>query len=199
MTQSTASRETISLIVGLGNPGREYAKTRHNVGYQSVDVLAEAHQIALAKKRFSAVLGEGSISGHRVILAKPLTFMNDSGRAVAPLARWYKIPPAQVLVIYDDLDLPLGRIRLRPGGGSGGHRGVASIIENLGTGEFPRLRVGIGRPELGDPVDYVLGAPTKDQEPAMLAALDLIQEIVPCFLEHGVQHAMNTYNANGGA
>ncbi|MHB1296132.1 MAG: aminoacyl-tRNA hydrolase [Anaerolineae bacterium] len=199
MIPSKPAQEASYLIVGLGNPGREYAKTRHNVGFQCVDALAEAHQIALGKKRFCAVFGEGRIGEHRVILARPLTFMNESGRAVGPLAHWYKIPPTQVLVIHDDLDLPLGRIRLRPGGSSGGHRGVASVIETLGTGDFPRLRIGIGRPELGDPVDYVLGAPSKDQEPVMRAALDRVLEIVPYYLDQGVQQAMNAYNANGGA
>jgi peptidyl-tRNA hydrolase, PTH1 family len=182
------------LIVGLGNPGREYAGNRHNVGFQCVDRLAEAHAIALRKSRFSASFGEGYIGARHVVLAKPMTFMNDSGKAVGPISKWYKVLPERILVIYDDLDLSLGKVRLRPNGSSGGHKGINSIIAALGTRDFNRLRVGIGRPTYGDPVDYVLGDFDREQTPVIQATYDQVLRIVPCFLEEGMLKAMNTYN-----
>jgi PTH1 family peptidyl-tRNA hydrolase len=183
-----------ALIVGLGNPGPQYAHNRHNVGFQSVDYLAMVHGVALNKARFKARFGEGAITGARVVLAKPLTFMNASGEAVGPLSHWYKISPARVLVIYDDLDLPLGRLRVRPNGSSGGHNGIKSIISALGTEEFVRLRVGIGRPAFGDPIDYVLNDFDRDQEPLMRSVYELVDEIVRHWLANGTQDTMNTYN-----
>jgi peptidyl-tRNA hydrolase, PTH1 family len=182
------------LIVGLGNPGAEYAAHRHNIGFRCVDHLAQHHGLTLNKRRFKAVFGEGRVDGARVILAKPQTFMNDSGSAVAPLSRWYKIAPAQILVIYDDLDLPFGRIRVRPGGGSGGHNGIKSIIASLGTQEFPRIRVGIGRPRHGDPVDYVLNAFDREQEPFVPDLCDRVALAVQTFIAEGVREAMNVHN-----
>ena len=183
-----------SLIVGLGNPGRKYAGNRHNIGFQCVDRLAEGHAICLSKSRFKARYGEGRLDDCRIILAKPLTYMNSSGEAVGPLSRWYKIPPERVLVIHDDLDLPLARVRLRSGGSSGGHHGIASVIEHLGTCDFPRLRIGIGRPQCGEPTDYVLNDFTLEQGPVIQATLELVDEIVLCFLRRGIREAMNTYN-----
>jgi peptidyl-tRNA hydrolase, PTH1 family len=183
------------LIVGLGNPGDEYRRNRHNIGFQCIDRLAQAYGVKLGKKRFHAAWGDGQIGTRRVILAKPLTFMNDSGKAVAPLSRWYKVPPERILVIHDDLDLPLGKVRVRPNGSSGGHRGINSLIAELGTREFVRLRIGIGRPEVGDPIDYVLGDFGRDQEPVVDAVYDLVDRIVRSYLEEGIQTAMNAYNA----
>ncbi|MFN2231693.1 MAG: aminoacyl-tRNA hydrolase [Anaerolineae bacterium] len=145
------------LIVGLGNPGREYAGNRHNVGFDCVDLLAEKHGIALSKSQHKARLGTGQVAGRQAILAEPQTYVNSSGEAVGAVARYYKVAPEDVLVIYDDLDLPQGTIRLRPGGSSGGHNGIKSIIEHLGTQAFPRVRIGIGRPPgRMEPKDYVL-------------------------------------------
>jgi peptidyl-tRNA hydrolase, PTH1 family len=192
--QHEPSSSEFYLIVGLGNPGREYAGNRHNVGFQCVDRLADAHGMALRKNRFGASLEEGHIGARHVVLAKPLTFMNDSGKAVGPISKWYKIPPERILVIYDNLDLPLGKVRLRPNGSSGGHKGINSIIAALGTRDFGRLRVGIGRPTYGDPVDYVLGNFDREQSPVIQAAYDQVLRIVPCFLEEGMLKAMNTYN-----
>ena len=187
------------LVVGLGNPGKKHSKNRHNVGFRCVDYLAETCSIELKqRKRFKASLGEGTINLHRVILAKPLTFMNSSGSAIAPLARWYKIPRNRILVIHDDLDLPLGKVRLKPGGGSGGHRGVSSIIETMGTSDFARLRIGIGRPTCEDAVDYVLANFGRDQEPVIKATCELVGRIVPFFLESGIEKAMNRYNGDNG-
>ena len=182
------------LIVGLGNPGRRYARNRHNVGFQCVDQLARVCGIRLGKKRLKALLGEGRVGSHRIVLAKPLTFMNQSGKAVGPVAKRYKIAPEQILVIHDDLDLPLGRIRLRPRGGSGGHRGIKSIIAALGTQGFARLRVGIGRPTHGDPVDYVLSDFGRDQDAVIASVAELVVDVVRCYLREGLATAMNVHN-----
>jgi len=182
------------LIVGLGNPGAKYAGHRHNVGFQCVDHLARTWGIKLDRQRFKAVWGQGSAGVHPVILAQPQTFMNDSGQAVSSLARWFRIPPERILVIYDDLDLPFAKLRLRRDGSSGGHRGVQSIIGLLGTRAFPRLRVGIGRPAHGDPIDYVLNDFARDQEPVLPHIYAAVQEIVTCYLDCGVREAMNAFN-----
>lgn len=182
------------LLVGLGNPGAEYAAHRHNIGFGCIDHLSQQHGMALNKKRFKAVYGEGRLGEARVVLAKPQTFMNDSGAAVGPLSRWYKVPPERVLVIYDDLDLPFGRIRLRPGGGSGGHNGIKSIIVALGTQEFPRVRVGIGRPQRGDPVDYVLNAFDREQAPFVPDLCQRVAQAIETFVAVGIREAMNIHN-----
>ncbi|MBC7235047.1 MAG: aminoacyl-tRNA hydrolase [Chloroflexi bacterium] len=194
MTGKFPRELTRHLIVGLGNPGPKYADNRHNIGFQCVDYIAERWNAAWRGRRFQALLAETEIDGHRVVLAKPQTFMNDSGQAVAPLSRWFKIPAERILVIYDDLDLPLARLRLRPGGSSGGHRGVQSIIEALGTQNFPRLRVGIGRPAYGDPIDYVLNDFDREQEPIVRQVYPYVEEIVRCYLNQGIHEAMNQYN-----
>jgi len=134
------------LVVGLGNPGPRYANNRHNIGFQIIDELAKSHGLYFSKSEHKAKTAHGYIDGQRIILAKPQTWMNDSGWSVAPLARFYKLEPEEILVVYDDLDIPLAAIRFREAGSSGGHRGVQSIIRNLGTDAFPRLRIGIGRP-----------------------------------------------------
>lgn len=182
------------LILGLGNPGPKYAGNRHNVGFRCLEYLAKRHGIAVRRKRHHALIGEGHIGPHAVVLAMPQTFMNDSGRAVVALSRWYKVPAQNILVIYDDLDLPLAKLRLRRGGSSGGHKGVQSIIVALGTQDFPRLRVGIGRPTHGDPIDYVLHDFDADQEPLIERACKWAEEIVRTWLDKGIQEAMNEYN-----
>ncbi|MFQ6057833.1 MAG: aminoacyl-tRNA hydrolase [Anaerolineae bacterium] len=183
------------LIVGLGNPGPEYAANRHNVGFQCLDRLARAHGLAFTKLEFKARLALGAIRGQRVLLAKPLTYMNLSGQAVRPLVRRYGIPLSDLLVIYDDMDLPLGTIRLRPGGGAGGHKGMRSIIEALEGQDFPRLRVGIGRPPAGqDPVDYVLSDFTSEERTVMEGVYERVVAAVECFLTEGIMAAMNSYN-----
>ena len=146
-----------SLIVGLGNPGPRYSGNRHNIGFQVIDAFAQANQLSFTRSEHFAQTAHGSVRQQRIILAKPQTWMNDSGKAVAPLARYYRINPESILVIYDDLDIPLGTIRFRPKGTSGGHRGVQSIINHLGMTSFSRLRLGIGRPPgQMDPAAYVL-------------------------------------------
>ena len=183
------------MIVGLGNPGREYAKNRHNVGHQIVDLLAKRHGLRFDKRQGQARLALGSIGEQRVILVKPRTFMNESGPAVAPVARFYQIEPADMLVIFDDLDLPIGRVRLRPHGGTGGHKGMISIIKQLSSRDFPRLRVGIDRPPgKMDPADYVLQNFSAEQEEAMAEVRERAVAAVECWLREGIEATMNEFN-----
>jgi PTH1 family peptidyl-tRNA hydrolase len=185
-----------ALVVGLGNPGDEYAAHRHNVGFRVVDALAHAHGLAFSRdKGARARVAGGHISGRPVILAKPQTFMNASGQAVSRLSRSQGIPPEAILVVYDDLDLPLGRLRLRPEGGSGGHQGMRSIIDALGTQAFPRLRVGIDRPPgKMDPADYVLHPFGSEQKPLIGEAVERAVAAVELWLSAGIVAAMDEFN-----
>ncbi len=189
------SPATTALIVGLGNPGPEYADNRHNAGFQCLARFAERYGLRFSYYRFRASLARGNALGRQLLLARPLTYMNESGQAVKPLVRHYGIALPDLLVVYDDLDLPLGRIRLRARGSSGGHRGVESIIQHLGTTEFPRLRLGIGRPRNGDAVEYVLSDWLPDERPVVEAAYERAVEAIACFLQEGIVAAMNRYNA----
>ena len=189
------------LIVGLGNPGSEYAHNRHNVGYWTVNRLARLHGVKL-KARTLAALGEGKIAGNDVVLLKPRTYVNKSGDAVVPAMRKWKVDPAHLLVIYDDLDLPAGRIRMRAGGGDGGYKGLKSIIASLGSREFPRIRIGIGRPHVaGEPSwepevvgDYVLSDPGSDQAKTLQGAVTRAAQAVEMVLREGLEAAMNRCN-----
>lgn len=185
------------LIVGLGNPGREYAENRHNVGFDCVDLLAGKHGIALSKSQHKARLGTGQVAGRRAILAEPQTYVNSSGEAVGAVARYYKVAPEDVLVIYDDLDLPQGTIRLRPGGSSGGHNGIKSIVDHLGTQAFPRVRIGIGRPPgRMEPKDYVLQDFSAAEREVMVEVYDRVVDAVETFIREGIREAMNRFNAS---
>jgi PTH1 family peptidyl-tRNA hydrolase len=189
----------VKTIVGLGNPGPQYARNRHNIGFQIVDLFAQRHHIDLGKMQNKARLGNGWVQqgGQRqkVLLIKPLTFMNNSGEAVAPLVRYYDIDPADMLVIMDDLDLASGTVRLRPNGSSGGQNGLKSIIRLTGTQEFPRLRVGIGRPPgRMDPADYVLQNFSQQEEEVFGPLREKIADAIECWLFEGVEAAMNKYN-----
>ncbi len=185
------------LIVGLGNPGREYRSTRHNVGFMVVDGLCQAFAIRLARLQSKALVGTGSWNSRKIILAKPQTFMNLSGQPVSSLMRFYKIPPEQLLVIHDDLDLPVGTLRMRPGGGSAGQKGLGSIIAQLGTESFPRLRIGIGRPPgQMDAADYVLEDFLLAEKELLPQVLSRAVEAVQDFIEFGLEHAMNAFNGN---
>lgn len=167
------------LIAGLGNPGPRYARNRHNIGFQAVEAVAEAHNLAFSGNEHHSATAHGVIGGQRVILARPQTWMNESGKAVAPLARFYKASPDRLLVIYDDLDIPLGAIRFRQEGSSGGHRGVESIIQQLGTPAFSRLRLGIGRPPgQMDPAAYVLQNFSEDETTILWEVLRLARALV---------------------
>lgn len=184
----------MKLIVGLGNPGKEYHGTRHNVGFDTIDVLAQRHHIHVKSSRSRALIGEGMIAGEKVALVKPLTFMNLSGQAVSGLVRYYRLSPSDVIVIGDDANLPLGRLRIRASGSAGGQKGLDSVIHNLSTEEIPRVRVGIGSPR-GDMVNHVLSrfsrAEQKTAQEAICAAADAVDVIVA----EGIDHAMNRFNS----
>ena len=184
------------MIVGLGNPGAEYARHRHNIGFRVVEALAQAHGLGFSRCRgTSALVAEGVVCGRQVVLAKPQGFMNLSGKAVGRVCQRYQIAPAQVLVVFDDLDLPLGRLRLRPEGGSGGHKGMRSIIERLGTQAFPRLRVGIDRPPgKMDPADYVLLPFAEQEQDRVRDVLSLAVSALECWLAEGIDVAMGRFN-----
>jgi PTH1 family peptidyl-tRNA hydrolase len=183
------------LIVGLGNPGLKYADNRHNVGFCCVERLASNHTLSFDRRQKRASLALGTILQRSVILAKPRTFMNRSGYAVAALARFYRVTLDRVLVVYDDLDLPQGTTRMRPSGGSGGHRGMRSIINQLGSQDFPRLRIGIGRPPgRMDPADYVLQDFSADEEALMGEALEQAVAAVETWLTNGIDEAMSLHN-----
>ncbi len=192
------------LIVGLGNPEPKYNQTRHNIGFAVVDNLANIWQIYLSENRkFKAEFGEGrSTKTEKIYLLKPLTYMNRSGQAIRAVVDWYKLPPSSVLIIYDDMDLPMGRLRLRLSGSAGGHNGMKSAIAHLGTQEFPRLRIGIGKPknvtaESGDPktISHVLGKFSPTENKLMTQMLDLVVETVELSLKQGIEKAMNLYNS----
>jgi PTH1 family peptidyl-tRNA hydrolase len=186
---------TIKMIVGLGNPGPRYAKNRHNIGFQIVDELAEKHGLRFDKRQFKAQIALGNIEGQRVLLVKPQTYMNLSGEAVQPLARYYKIELEDLMVVFDDMDLPVGVIRLRPFGGAGGHNGMKSIIQRLGGQGFPRLRVGVGRPPgRMDAAAYVLQDFSDDEEAIMAQVRDRAVQALETWLESGIDAAMNAFN-----
>lgn len=183
------------MIVGLGNPGPAYRHTRHNFGFLAVDELADELNIQVKRLKFKAMIGEGRFNDNKVVLVKPMTFMNESGRAVAPLLRYFKLPLSNLLVIHDDLDLPLGTLRLRPSGGTSGQRGMASIINHLGTQEFPRMRLGIGRPPgQMDPVDYVLKNFLPSENELLAIVLRTAVEASQNFISEGLTQTMNKYN-----
>ena len=187
------------LIVGLGNPGREYRDTRHNVGFKAVDRFCEMQGARLGKVKFKAIIGEIRIGGAKVVLAKPQTFMNLSGNAVASIVRFYRIPMENVLVVHDDLDLPFGTVRLRPGGGAGGQKGLKSTIERLGTQQFPRMRIGIGRPPgQMDAAAYVLQKFGRADQEELDFILRRAGEAMEVFVKEGLDKAMNQYNGAGG-
>ncbi len=185
----------MKLIVGLGNPGREYEGSRHNIGFETLDLLAERNQIQVRHRLHRALYGRGWVKGVECLLAKPQTFMNASGEAVVRLLFYYRIQPSKLLVICDDLALDLGRIRLRRKGSDGGHKGLASIISHLHTSEFARLRIGIGQPppELGA-VDYVLGRFTSQERPIADEAVARAADAVEVMLQDGIESAMNQFN-----
>lgn len=185
---------TMYIIAGLGNPGKEYTNTRHNAGYMAVEYLSEKLNVKLNKLKFNSVYGDTFINGEKVMLVKPVTYMNRSGIAIAEIMKFYKIEVENLIVIYDDIDIPLGTLRIRPNGSPGTHNGMKSIINNIGSGEFPRIRIGIGRNEDMDLADYVLQKFSSSErdliypivEKAALAAIEII--------ENNIDSAMQKYN-----
>ncbi|MEW5957078.1 MAG: aminoacyl-tRNA hydrolase [Chloroflexota bacterium] len=192
----TASGPIEWLVVGLGNPGQKHLDTRHNAGWHVLDTIVRQHSyFRFDEKRNKALLARGKLAGVPVALVKPQTFMNLSGEAVGPLARYYKVPPERILVAFDDLDLPVASLRLRPKGGAGGHKGMRSLIQHLGTEEFPRLRLGIGRPEGKMPAEaYVLQKFKPAEWAAMLVTYEQAAAAVEAIITVGLDRAMNQFN-----
>lgn len=186
----------VQLIVGLGNPGARYAGTRHNIGFQVVDALARAENVEMNRARFDSLLGRGEISGVPVILIKPQTFMNLSGVSVGKVARYFGIDAEKALIVHDDMDFPIGDVRIKVGGGAGGHKGLLSIVDHLGGAKFIRIRVGIGRPPAEKMVErYVLERFTDEETAVMSSSIERACDAVVAVVSSGVQVAMNRYNA----
>ena len=183
------------IIAGLGNPTKEYEKTRHNVGFEVIDRLAKEYDIDVMTAKHKALCGKGTIEGQNVILAKPLTFMNLSGESVRELSVYYKVPPENCIIVYDDISLDVGRLRVRAKGSAGGHNGIKSIIARLGGENFPRVRVGIGdKPKGKDLADYVLGRFSKQEAEVMDTAYDNAVKAIAAIIAEGVDSAMNKFN-----
>ncbi|MBC1525193.1 aminoacyl-tRNA hydrolase [Listeria booriae] len=184
----------MKMIVGLGNPGKKYERTRHNVGFMVVDELSFRHQTPWKKSKFNGMISNIVVNGEKVLLVKPLTFMNLSGECVRPLMDYYDIPVEDVLIVYDDLDLPTGKIRLRQKGGAGGHNGMKSLIQHLKTQEFNRIRVGVDRPANGDVINYVLGDFPKAEQPDIIAAIKQSADAIEALPGKTFQDVMNNFN-----
>ena len=182
------------VIAGLGNPGKEYEKTRHNMGFLVLDILADENGIPVTKKKHNALTGKGTIAGRQVLLVKPLTYMNDSGRSLGEIVRYYDVDPEKLIVIYDDMDMEPGTIRIRKKGSAGSHNGMRSIISHLGDGDFPRVRVGIGRPAYDDWKDYVLNRIPGDEEKTINEGVKKAADAVTSILRNGIDRAMNEFN-----
>ncbi len=184
------------IIAGLGNPGKKYEGTRHNTGYGVLDILSQKYDIPLTSEKFRGLFGKGSIEGHQVLLVKPLTFMNLSGECLRPLTDYFKVEPKEgLLVISDDIDLPVGKIRIRTKGSAGGHNGLKNIVTLLGTDDFTRIKIGVGaKPPEWDLVDWVLGRFHEDDIPIMAEASETAAKAVSCILTEGAERAMNLYN-----
>lgn len=192
----------MKLIVGLGNQGKTYARNRHDIGFRCLNYFARLHSIRFDRRQCQARVGFGEVGEEKLLLAKPRTFVNLSGRAVGPLVHKYSISLSDLLIIYDDLDLSLGKIRLRRSGGSGGHNGIKSIVSTLGSENFPRIRVGIGRPQVEGLsntdedviVSYVLGDFTPQEEKLIKPVIAGVAEAIDCFLAQGIEVAMSRFN-----
>lgn len=182
-------------MVGLGNPGNEYASTKHNLGFLVVDEIGRRAGIDLTKRKFQGLYGEGTFKNNKLILLKPETYMNRSGESVSNAVNFYNIPPENTIVIHDELDLPAGTVRVKSGGGSAGHKGVASIIERLGSDDFIRIRIGIGKPVgKSGTVSHVLSKFSREETELVRESVSLAADAVLEVMEHGLQRAMNKYN-----
>ncbi len=189
--------ESLFLVAGLGNPGSDYSHRRHNAGFMAVEEFAEKFEARWKQDaKFQARVGRVTVGAAKVILCEPQTYMNSSGEAIAPLAGFYKIPPEKILVVVDDADLPLGQLRLRPGGSSGGHHGLESIEKHLGSSNFARLRIGIGRTEreLREITGHVLGRFAADEKSLLAKVLERVAGQIECYLTSGIQKAMSQFN-----
>lgn len=187
--------EDLFLIIGLGNPGTKYENTRHNVGFDTVDYLSYKYGIKLSKIGFKAVYGEGLLDGSRVILVKPQTFMNLSGESIRDIVAWYKVPLERIIVIYDDIDLDMGKIRVRPKGSSGSHNGMKSVIYQLQEDDFPRVRIGIGRPpEKWDLADFVLSKFSPADREIINQSVERAASAAVMIIKNGTEKAMSSFN-----
>ena len=185
----------MKVIVGLGNPGREYAQTKHNVGFMLVDALADKLGISNWQEKFDALIAEGRLGTEKILLVKPQTYMNDSGRAVGPLMNWYKLPPEDLIVAHDDMDIPAGTIRIRKKGSAGGHNGIKSVLAHLGDEHFSRVRIGIGRPLPGwTVINHVLAPFQEEDVPKIKEAIQYLLPAVECIVTEDTDKAMNLYN-----
>lgn len=185
----------MKVIVGLGNPGQEYSRTRHNVGFMALDALAAHLGMMNWKRKFEAEIAEGKIGDESVLLVKPQTYMNLSGNAVGAILRWYKLEPEAVTAIYDDMDIPVGTARLKKRGSSGGHRGVESMLLNLGKEEFARVRIGVGRPLAGwQVIDHVLAKFSPADQEEIDRIIKALIPAIACIVRHGIDQAMNRYS-----
>lgn len=183
------------ILAGLGNPGREYEGTRHNAGFAAIDYLAALYRIPLTKEKFMSLFGEGMIQGEKVLLVKPQTYMNNSGEAVRAILDFYKLETQNLIVIFDDIDLNPGSIRIRHRGSAGTHNGMRSILYHLGTEDFPRIRIGIGKPDPRvDLADYVLGRPDQNEQKAINAVIEKVADAVGMIMVSGVETAMARFN-----
>jgi len=199
MPLSSPGVQNTYLIAGLGNPGRNYRKTRHNVGFMFLDRLSERLGFTFTRMQSESLISDGRYKGLKIILAKPQTYMNNSGKAISGLANFYKLPLGNLLVVYDDVDLPFGTLRLRTEGGSGGHKGMRSIIDKLGTREFSRMRIGIGRPPgRMDAADYVLQDFTQTEIDILPEVLEHATDAALSFATKGMDHTMTIYNRTNG-
>ena len=183
------------LIVGLGNPEEEYSKTRHNMGFNTINEIARKYEIEVNKTKFQGLSGSGLIEGKKVILIKPQTYMNLSGNCVKEFANFYKIQKENIIVIYDDMDFEPGQVKIRKKGSSGAHNGMKSIVQMLGTEDFPRVRIGIGRPKhAGDEINYVIGSIPEEEIPKLKEGIEKAKEAVIEILKNGIDSAMNKFN-----
>lgn len=188
-------RIILKVIVGLGNPGSEYSRTRHNVGFMVLDAFAKKHQVTNWKNKYEAEIGECKIEGEQVLLVKPQTYMNHSGNAVGAIVRWYKLNVEDVVAIYDDMDIPVGNVKLKKHGSSGGHRGVESMLVNLGKEEFARVRVGIGRPLPNwTVVDHVLAKFPEEEQKVIDELSEKLIPAIECIVKQGIDKAMNRFS-----
>ena len=185
----------IYIVVGLGNPGSEYKLTRHNIGFSVIEALGKEYNISIEKAKFKALVGETKIGDKKVILMKPQTYMNSSGESVKEICDWYKIPTGNIIVIYDDIDIPWKKLRIRSSGSAGSHNGLKSVINLLGSGEFKRVRVGIGKPHINfDLAKYVLGKFSEDEMKDLSSIIDNAKEAVKCIINSDIDTAMNKFN-----
>lgn len=193
---SSASGSPEFMVVGLGNPGREYEFTRHNAGFLTIDHIAVEENVDVKKLKYKALIGDTVISGHRCLLVKPQTFMNNSGEAVREISQFYKIPPEKIIVIFDDISLPCGKLRIRRKGTDGGHNGIKSIIYHLNSDNFPRIKVGIGAKPHPDYnlADWVLSTFKKDEMEELKKAITKATEVLPYILDGDIDKAMNKAN-----